>query len=149
MPGKDRFADIDLVRNFGMVLADDMGGELGHEAALERGPRTVDPHVLVGGHGKQQKAVIGDLVLRMLAAMMPPALLRGSASSGCRPDNQRQVRHMQPVEPAPDADHPFVVDDLQCAITSLDFRDMGDVALHKRQQILSHLFGHVRVQPGQ
>ena len=52
MPGKDRFANMDLVRNCRMVRTDDVGGKLGQEAAFDCGTRTVDPHVLVGCHGK-------------------------------------------------------------------------------------------------
>jgi len=141
---------VHLARYLGIVCTDDVGGKFGHEAALECGASTVNTDFVVGRDGEYQKAVIGDPVVFHVGLDDATSLADGVGEFGTvGTDDQRQVGHVQPVEPAPDADHPFVMHDLECAVALPDSRDMGDVALYKGQQIFLHLLGHVRVEPGQ
>ena len=139
-----------LLLQVGKFVTDDRGGKFGQEAALEFGAGTVNTDFVVGRFGEQQKAVIGDTAALHVGSDDAGGLADGVGEVGTvGTDDQRQVGRVQPVEPAPDANHPFAMLDVEFAVALPDLRDVGDVALHQGQQILAHLVGHVRVEPRQ
>lgn len=68
------------------------------------------------------------------AGCQPPC---APGRQGVRPDDQRLVVHVQPVEAAPQTEHPFAVFHIELTGSVAHFGNMPDIAMHQWQQVVA------------
>ena len=127
-----------------VLCGDHPGGEIGKEPRLQFSTRAVDADFLIGYRCQQQETVIGNTP--------PPHVGFDDASRlanrvrefrAVGADNQRQIRHVQEIEAATEADHPFAVLDVGGTVHLSHFGDVRQIPGKQGQQIATYLLRHL------
>ncbi len=127
-----------------LFAGDDLRRKAGQEGRLQFGACAVDADLLVRHGCQQQEAVVRNAAAAHVGLDDAGRLADRIGQLGAvRPDDQRQIGHVQEIEAASEADHPLAMLDIHRTLHPAHLGDMREIACQQRQQVMAHLLRHV------